>query len=205
MIDIWSISCEPVLWWMPKDLLKISQHGSVTKPLLPPMGLLPDTQNRVLHMRRECRERFPRHRLQRKSLISDPNMHHGTCVTHVPWCMSGSLTKGGGEKFPAFPAHAQHAILRIWQEAHGGDSSKFFSFNMCSRASLCAVNHTCASTPVWSRWWPIRFIATQTCSWTINYVRSYSTDRTYEPVLANCTRMKQWTFRWLISHDIAQK
>ena len=23
---------------------------------------------------------------------SDPDMHHGTCVTHVPWCMSGSLT-----------------------------------------------------------------------------------------------------------------
>ena len=25
---------------------------------------------------------------------SDPDMHHGTCVTHVPWCMSGSLTSG---------------------------------------------------------------------------------------------------------------
>ena len=24
-----------------------------------------------------------------------------------------------GKKFPAFPAHAQPAILRIWQEAHG--------------------------------------------------------------------------------------
>ena len=23
--------------------------------------------------------------------VSDPGMHHGTCVTHVPWCMSGSL------------------------------------------------------------------------------------------------------------------
>ena len=23
--------------------------------------------------------------------ISDPDMHHDTCVTHVPWCMSGSL------------------------------------------------------------------------------------------------------------------
>ena len=22
----------------------------------------------------------------------DPGMHHGTCVTHVPWCMPGSLT-----------------------------------------------------------------------------------------------------------------
>ena len=47
-------------------------------------------------MRRECRERFPRHRHQRKPLVSDPKMHHGTCVTHVPRCMSGSLTCGGG-------------------------------------------------------------------------------------------------------------
>ena len=26
--------------------------------------------------------------------VSDPDMHHGTCVTHVPWCMLGSLTGG---------------------------------------------------------------------------------------------------------------
>ena len=55
---------------------------------------------------------------------SDPGMHHGTCVTHVPWCMPGSLTndflwsRRRGKTFPAFPAHAQTAILRIWQEAH---------------------------------------------------------------------------------------
>ena len=49
-------------------------------------------------MRRECRGRFPRHRLKRKPLVSDPGMHHGTCVTHVPWCMSGSLTRGGRGK-----------------------------------------------------------------------------------------------------------
>ena len=24
----------------------------------------------------------------------DPDMHHGTCVTHVPWCIPGSLTSG---------------------------------------------------------------------------------------------------------------
>ena len=34
-------------------------------------------------MRRECRERFPRHLLQRKTQVSDPGMHHGTCVTHA--------------------------------------------------------------------------------------------------------------------------
>ena len=30
-------------------------------------------------------------------------MHHGTCVTHVPCCMSGSLTRGGGENVPGIP------------------------------------------------------------------------------------------------------
>ena len=56
--------------------------------------------------------------------VSDPGMHHGTCVTHVPWCMPGSLindfpwSRRRGKTFPAFPVHAQTAILRIWQEAH---------------------------------------------------------------------------------------
>ena len=54
-------------------------------------------------MRRECRECFPRYRLQRKQLVSDPDMHHGTCVTHVPWCMSETLTRGGGETVPVIP------------------------------------------------------------------------------------------------------
>ena len=39
----------------------------------------------------------------RKPLVSDPGMHHGTCVTHVPWCMSRSLTRGGGENVPDIP------------------------------------------------------------------------------------------------------
>ena len=68
-------------------------------------------------MRREFRERFPRHRLQRKPLVSDPSMHHDTCITHVPLCMPGSLTRCCGKTFPAFPVHAQPAILRIWEEA----------------------------------------------------------------------------------------
>ena len=58
------------------------------------------------------------------TLVRDPDMHHGTCVTHVSWCMPGSLTGGflwsrwRGKTFPAFPAHAQPTILRIWQEVH---------------------------------------------------------------------------------------
>ena len=35
--------------------------------------------------------------------VSDPGMHHGTCVMRVPWCMSGSLARGGGENFPGIP------------------------------------------------------------------------------------------------------
>ena len=61
---------------------------------------------------------FPRRRFQRKLLVSDPGMHHGTCVTHVPWCMSGSLTCGDGENVPGIPSACAPAILRIWQEAH---------------------------------------------------------------------------------------
>ena len=52
-------------------------------------------------MHRECQERFPCHRLQRKPLVSDPGMYHGTCVTHVPWCMLGSLTSAGRENIPS--------------------------------------------------------------------------------------------------------
>ena len=58
---------------------------------------------------------FPCRRFRRKPLVSNPSMHHGTCVTHVPWCMSGSLTCGDGENIPGICAHA---TLRIWQETH---------------------------------------------------------------------------------------
>ena len=47
--------------------------------------------------------------------IINPDMHHGTCVTHVPWCISVAnlycaLKSVAGK---TFPAHAQPAILRI--------------------------------------------------------------------------------------------
>ena len=42
------------------------------------MGLLPDTQNLGLRKHLECRQPLPRHPLQRKPLVSDPDMH-------VPW------------------------------------------------------------------------------------------------------------------------
>ena len=79
-------------------------------------------------MRRECRERFPRHRLE--SLVSYPDMHHGAWPlsdkkligflsdkSHACAVMHAGIANAG-ETFPAFPAHEQPAILRIWQEAH---------------------------------------------------------------------------------------
>ena len=71
---------------------------------------------------------FPRRRFQRKPLVSDPGMHHGTCVTHVPWCMSGSLTRGDGENVPGIPGACAPAILRIWQEAHATAILSFDGF-----------------------------------------------------------------------------
>ena len=59
-------------------------------------------------------------------------MHHGTFVTHVPWCMPGKLTRRflrkslAGKTSPAYPAHAQPTILRIWQEAQELWSTRFF-------------------------------------------------------------------------------
>ena len=60
-----------------------ASHKLQTHKTILAMGLLPDMQNCGLRMRRECKERFPHHQLQRKPLLSDPGMHHGACVTHV--------------------------------------------------------------------------------------------------------------------------
>ena len=103
---------------------------------LRPMGLLPDTYNCGLRMCREYRERFPRHRLERKPLASDPSMHDAT-----------------------FPAHAQPTILRIWQEVH--NNAKICTnveSNHVSKMALdnfihCKVfNHRLWFTNIYARW-----------------------------------------------------
>ena len=73
-----------------------------------------------LRLRRECWECLPSHRV-----FAIPDMHHGTCVTHVSWFMPGSLTSGflwnrWWGKFPAFPVHVQPTILSISKEAYLG-------------------------------------------------------------------------------------
>ena len=62
---------------------------------------------------RECREHFSRRRLQRKPLVSVPGIQYDICVTYVSWCMSGSLTRGGGENVPGIPGVCAIRNLRI--------------------------------------------------------------------------------------------
>ena len=78
------------------------------------MGLLPDTQNRGCACAGNAGNVFP--------VTAGKRSRHASrhVLTHVPWCMPGSLTSSflwnrrRGETFPAFPAHAHPAILRIW-------------------------------------------------------------------------------------------
>ena len=98
-----------IIWQNITLLIYVSQPGPLTKKLrkivgcacawnagnVPPPPPLP-----------------PRH--QRKTLVSDHSMHHGTCVTHVPCYMSGSLTRGGGENVPGIPgAFATHSLTYL--------------------------------------------------------------------------------------------
>ena len=72
----------------------------VSKTTVHSMGLLPDMQNCRLRMRRGMPGTFPPSTTSKEPPVSDPGMYHDTCVTHVPWCISGSLTRGGTEKVP---------------------------------------------------------------------------------------------------------
>ena len=87
-------------------------------------------------MQQECRERFLRHRLQRKSLVSDLGMHHGTCVTHVSWCMPGSLTSGIGE---------------IVQGTHSACATRIFTY--LARDPLHWYQIIC-----WFAWLSVRYV-----------------------------------------------
>ena len=88
------------------------------------MGLLPDMWNCGLRMRRECQERFPRHRR-----LVIPTCITARAVTHVRWCMPGSLTRG--------------FLWRRWWEAHTyasvnlaiiGSNNEYLGFKKCLQA-----------------------------------------------------------------------
>ena len=62
---------------------------SINKNNVDTMGLLPDAYNYGLRRRRECRERFPRHRR-----LVIPICITVQAVRNVSWCMPGSPTRG---------------------------------------------------------------------------------------------------------------
>ena len=51
--------------------------------------------------------------------VGDPDIHHGTCVTHVPWCMPGSL-----------------ASDFLWSRWRG----KLSRHSRCMRSTQCCVS-----------------------------------------------------------------
>ena len=111
--------------------------------------------------------------------VSDPGMHHGTCVTHVPWCMLGSLSndflwsRRRGKTFPAFPAHAQTAILRIWQEAHGSLLGQGSRFRICV-AVLCIIyTHVSFNLDVIAETDDVFHLANRSVLWWIMLQRHY--------------------------------
>ena len=46
---------------------------------------------------------FPATDFKGNRQLAIPACNHGTCITHVPWCMSGLLTRGGGGNVPNIP------------------------------------------------------------------------------------------------------
>ena len=86
------------IWYKQKCFWSfIYDHISIGKP--PNLALTCEASYNVLswasyhirHAPRMQRTFYPPP-TSKEPLVSDPSMHHGTCVTHVPRCMSGSLT-----------------------------------------------------------------------------------------------------------------
>ena len=96
------------------QLILIHKHGPQVAPHSNHGPLVRYVNLRVAHSLGMPETFFPPLR------VGDPVMHHGTCVTHVPWCMPGSLSSSflwsrwQWKAFHIFPAHAQPTILRIW-------------------------------------------------------------------------------------------
>ena len=81
--------------------------------------------------------------------ISEPDMHHGTCVTHVPWCMPGSLTSVffflksvARNTIPAFPCmrNPQFCIsgkrpmpsrVVLWPDGRSGSPYQQYILSSC--------------------------------------------------------------------------
>ena len=90
-----------------------------------------------------------RHRLQRKPRVSDPGMHHGTCVTHVPWCISGSLARGGGENIPGIPGACATLNFIYLARGHGWVTTS----QLCMEIFTTACTGSCQNDKFWRSQW----------------------------------------------------
>ena len=73
------------IWdWLRERLLWVGSGSFECHNTLYPIGLLPDTNNCGLRMRRECRERFPRHPHQRNMLVSELKNCHFEITSASP-------------------------------------------------------------------------------------------------------------------------
>ena len=91
--------------------------------------------------------------------VNDPDMHHGTCVTHVPWFIPGSLTSGFlwsqrlGENVPGNPQYYISVKRPLVVSISG--LPYFITFQ---RVSLTSPSHrnvayvTVLRTVPWRRW-----------------------------------------------------
>ena len=101
------------------------------------IGLLPDTQkNRVSHAPGMLGKFSPP---PTKKELANPDasrhMRDTRAVMHV-----GIATCGGGKKiFPAFPVHAQPAVLRIWYVRNQWSSAKHCCWTMSVSSIECTV------------------------------------------------------------------
>ena len=104
----------------------------------------------------------------KKPPVSDPDMHHGACVTHVPLCMPGSLTRCSGESVPGIPGacttrNSAYLVRGPW---HGNSSH----ITHC-KGNPCLLNLRsldfllfikCTSFNVWVRYIVWNWYSTQT-------------------------------------------
>ena len=86
--------------------------------------------------------------------VSDPDMHHGTCVTHVPWCMPGWLTSG--------------FLWRRWWGKRSRHSRRTFTYlvrgplwikpTYLSLDQLLRIQWVESCSPQWGHTLPLRFL-----------------------------------------------
>ena len=80
-------------------------------------------------------------------LVTDPSMHHGTCVTHVPWCLSGSLSHVGGENVPGIPSQCAIFTYLARGLLVSSVTLPLWYLSEILAGNLCCVNRSQPSAP----------------------------------------------------------